>query len=100
MEYIEQKLWHILGKNYGIYYGIYWAKVWNIEGKTIRHIRLNLWDILGKLMGYIELKVWVILCDIFSKNYKICWGNTLGYIGQKLKDILSKNYAIYWAKNM
>ena len=36
MGYIGQKLWNILGKNYGIY----------IFGKNLVYIRQKLWDIL------------------------------------------------------
>ena len=76
MGYIEQKLWHILVKNYGIYYGIL--------SKKNGIYRAKLFDILGKTMGFIGQMLW----DIFCK--------TMGYIGQKLWNILGKNYGIYY----
>ena len=56
MGYIGQKLSDILGKNYGIYYGIYWAK-------TMEYVRLKLWVYLGIYWG----KLW----DILGNNYWI-----------------------------
>ena len=55
MEYIQQKIGDILGKDYGKYwprlldmlgkhYGIYWAI-------TLLYIRQKLWDIMANIMG-------------------------------------------------
>ena len=52
MGFIGNKVWDILGKNYGIY----WAKT---IGYIIGYIRQNLWDILGKTKRYIYQKLWV-----------------------------------------
>ena len=60
-----QKLWDILGKDYLIYFGIYWAKT------------------IGYILGYI------------GKNYGIYWAKTMrpiGYLGDKPWDIYTKNY--------
>ena len=65
MGYIEQRLWHILVKNYRIYgakimrclyqklyvnYGIYRAKLWDIMGKNNG---INWAKTMGYIMGYI-----------------------------------------------
>ena len=89
MGYIEQTLWDIFDKGYGIYlesYGIYWS---------IGYIKQKLRDGLGKILGYRKLKLWDILWDIFDKNLRgyICklwvsFRNILGYKGKKLWDML------------
>ena len=57
MGYISQKLWHILGKNYGIY----WVKIMeyiaqnhDIGGKSYRIYWERPWDTLDQNIGYIR----------------------------------------------
>ena len=63
-----------MGKNYGIYYGIYWLKIvgslWQNYGIywSIGYIKQKLRDVLGKIMGYKRQKLRDIL------------GKTMGYI--------------------
>ena len=40
-------------------------------GKTYEIYWAKLWDILGKTMGYIGRKIWDIVWDILGKNYGI-----------------------------
>ena len=65
MEYIEQTLWDILSKNYGIYYGIYWENLWDILGKTYGIY-------LANTIGYK-----VLIYGIYKEK-------TLGYIGETM----------------
>ena len=96
MGYIWQKLWDILGKNYGIYYEIYWLKIveYILQNYkiywSIGYIKIKLRDGLGKIMGYIGQKLWDILWDIFFKSYGIYLLKALGYI--------CLYYGVYWVK--
>ena len=66
-----------MGKNYGIYCGIYWLKIvgsiWQNYGIywSIGYIKQKLRDVLGKIMGYKGQKLRDILSDIFVKSYGI-----------------------------
>ena len=69
--YIRPKVWDILGKHYGIYYGIYWLKIVGYICQnygiywSIGYIKQKLRDVFGKILGYRKLKLWDILWDIF-----------------------------------
>ena len=95
MGYLCQKLWDILGKNYGICYGIYWLKIVSYICQnsgiysSIGSSKLKLRDGLGD-MGYIGQKSWDILRDIFFKSYGIYLLKAMGYICLKLRGILGK----------
>ena len=71
------KVWDILGKNYGIYYGINLLKIvgyilqnYGINW-SIGYILQTLRDVLGKIMGYTGQILWDILWDILVKSYGI-----------------------------
>ena len=49
MGYIWKKIWDILGKNYCIYFGIYWFKIVGLFGKTMGYT--SPMDILIKIYG-------------------------------------------------
>ena len=74
MLYIRQKLWDILGKHYGIYYGIYWLKIvgyiWQNSGIywSIGDIKIKLRDIFGKIIGYIWQKLFEKIMGYIRKN--------------------------------
>ena len=81
MGYIRLKVWDILGKNYRIYYGIYWLKLvgyiwkmWNI---------LVYWKYKVKDKGYIKQNN-----GIYRSKFIVY---TMGYICQQLWDIFDKN---------
>ena len=57
MGYYGQKLWDILGEDYGLYYGIYVAKI-------MIYIEQIYWIYWVKPMGYIGQK----RLDIFGQN--------------------------------
>ena len=94
MGYSCQKLWDILGKNYGIDYGIYWLKIVGYICQnseiywSIGYIKLKLRDGLGrygiyrgKFMGYTNQYIFQKLWDIFVISYGIYLPTTKGYIG-------------------
>ena len=70
-----------IGKNYKIYYEIYWQNLWDILFKNngIYWVKM-----LGYIKAYIGQNIWDIL------------GKTMLYCGHKLWHILGKTYGIYW----
>ena len=98
MGYIWPKVWDILGKNYGIYYGKYLLKIVGyilqnyVINLSIGYSKPKLRNVLVKILGYRKVKLWDILWDIFDKNLKEYICKTMGFI--------QKNYGINRAETM